>query len=332
MEKVLVTGANGLLGSNIVRQLDASGYRAIAMVRKSSNRLALKDANYILFEGDIANEKDVNNAIRGCDYVIHCAAKTSQSPSNLENYKETNIKATQTIINACIKFNVKRFIFVSTANCFTNGTMENPGDETGSFMPWLKDSGYAYSKFLAQTEVLSAFKTNKLPAIVVNPTFMIGPYDAQTSSGKLLLYAYNNMILFYPPGGKSFVDVEYAAKAISHALIKAKVGETYLLAGKNMTYKDFFQLIAKQSKKKKILIPIPSFLLSSIGKISDIIEHLLSISLPLNTVNAKLLSLDNYFSNKKAMKDLKLEATNIDKAVSKAVSWFKQNGFIQNKT
>ncbi|MDA3905425.1 MAG: NAD-dependent epimerase/dehydratase family protein [Bacteroidales bacterium] len=332
MKKVLVTGANGLLGANVVRQLDVSGYRAIAMVRKGSNREALKGANYDLFEGDIANEQDVNAAIQKCEYVIHCAAKTSQVPSHLDNYVKTNIIATKTIIAACLKFNIKRFIFVSTANCFTNGTIENPGNESSKFMPWLKDSGYAYSKFLAQSEVLSAFKTLDLPAIVVNPTFMIGPYDAQTSSGKLLLYAHNNKIVFYPPGGKSFVDVEYAAKAICNALTEGKVGESYLLAGKNMTYKDFFRLIAKQTARRKILIPIPSFLLSTIGKMSDLMEYLFSISLALNTVNAKLLSLDNYFSNKKAMSELKLKETNLDDAVSKAVDWFKQNGFIRDLT
>jgi dihydroflavonol-4-reductase len=329
MEKVLITGANGLLGSNIVRQLNTQGYLAKAMVRKGSDKRSLRGAEFSLFEGEITNKEDVFEAVSNCDYVIHSAARTTQTPSHLEAYTETNIEATKLLIEACKHFNIKRFIFVSTANCFTNGSIENPGTENSEFMPWLKGSGYAFSKYLAQKEVLCQFKEYAFPTIVVNPTFMIGPYDSKPSSGSLLLYAYKNKVVFYPSGGKSFVDVEYAAKAVVNSLTKGKLGEAYLLSGKNMTYKNFFKLVQKQSEKRKILIPIPFVLLSTIGKIASLLEDIFSLSLPLNTVNARMLSLDNYFSNQKAIDELALENTNIEGAVSKAVDWFKQNEYLK---
>jgi len=329
MQKVLVTGANGLLGANIVRQLSLLGYKPKAMLRKGSNILSLKGAEYELFEGEITNKNDVYKAIADCDFVIHSAAQTSQTLPNIDAYTQVNIEATKTIIEACKKFNIKRFVFVSTANCFTNGTIENPGDETSKFMPWLVDSGYAYSKFIAQLRSLKEFIDNGFPAIVVNPTFMIGAYDAKPSSGKLLLHGYNSRIVFYPPGGKSFVDAEYAANAICNALTIGKVGEAYLLAGTNITYRDFFRIVEKQSGKRKILIPIPSIALSAIGRIFSAIENIFSVSLPLNKVNARLLSLDNYFSSSKAVAELELQKTNIDNAVAKSIKWFKVNGVIK---
>lgn len=78
MKKVLITGANGLLGANVVRQLDVMGHRAKAMVRKGSNTLSLKGAKYELFEGEITNKKDVYEAVSDCDYVIHSAASTAK--------------------------------------------------------------------------------------------------------------------------------------------------------------------------------------------------------------------------------------------------------------
>ena len=328
MKKILVTGANGLLGANIVRQLNNLGYLPKAMTRRSSNKLSLRGTRYELFEGDITNEKDVFEAVSDCDYVIHSAARTTPSPSNLEAYRASNITATKILIKASGYYKIKRFIFVSTANCFTNGTLKNPGNERGGFMPWLKDSGYAYSKFLAQEEVLMHVKKHAFPAIVVNPTFMIGANDSKPSSGKLLLYGYNKKIVFYPIGGKNFVNVEYVADAICRALTNGELGEAYLLAGKNMSYRDFFVQIARQTGKRKILIPIPSVFLMAIGRFSDILENLFSLSLPLSSVNAKLLNLDNYFTNKKAVLDLSMKNTEIEIAVKDALNWFKKNGYL----
>lgn len=329
MKKVLVTGANGLLGANIVRQLNDQGYMPKAMTRRSSNKLSLKGARYELFEGEITNEKDVFEAVSDCDYVIHSAARTTPSPSNLEAYRASNITATKNLIKACRYYQIKRFIFVSTANCFTNGTLSEPGNESSGFMPWLKASGYAYSKFLAQEEVLMNVEKYAFPAIVVNPTFMIGANDSKPSSGKLLLYGYNKKIVFYPAGGKNFVNVEYAADAICKALTKGDLGEAYLLAGENMTYKDFFIQIAKQTGRRKILIPIPSMILSLMGRFSDLLEKLFSLSLPLNTANARLLNLDNYYTNKKAVLGLDMKNTEIELALANAIDWFKRNGHLK---
>lgn len=327
MKKVLVTGANGFLGANIVRQLLDDGYLVKAMLRKASNRLSLNGANCQIFEGEITNPNNVMEAISDCNYVIHAAAKTSQFPTNIEAYQKTNIDATKILIEASKHCNIERFIFISTANCFTNGTIENPGTESSGFMPWLKDSGYAFSKYLAQEEVLREAKENAFPAIVLSPTFLVGAFDAKPSSGKLLLYAFKNRILFHPPGGKSFVDVNFAAKAISKALTIGKIGECYLLAGENLSYKEFFRKVGKLSKKSKLLIPIPKFFLLAIGKLTDILQQYFSLPLPLNSVNARLLGLDNYFLNNKAKTELGLKNTNIKYSINQAINWFQLNKY-----
>ena len=326
-EKVLVTGANGLLGAHLVRQLLRDGYRVKAMVRKNYNPVTLLGVKCELFIGDITNEADLYRGVSDCDYVIHSAANTSQASSEFKAFKQVNMDATNQLIQACKEYNIKRFVFVSTANCFTNGALENPGHEESVFMTWLTESNYAYSKFLAQTEVLREVKDHAFPAIIVNPTFMLGAYDSKPSSGKLLLYAVKNRILFYPSGGKSFVDVEKVAKSISYSLNHGLNGQCYLLAGENMTYRQFFKRIGKVTGKKKILIPIPRKVLLGIGQFVNLLQRYFSISLPLNTVNAKLLCLDNYYSNHKAKQSLALDKMEIDSSINAALTWFKQNNY-----
>jgi dihydroflavonol-4-reductase len=139
--KVLVTGANGLLGSNVASQLTKQGYNVVAVVRKGSNQLALKGIPCEIIECNLTNVADVEKAIFGCDYVVHCAANTQQKPNKLEAFKKINIDATSILIRLSKQHKIKRFVFVSTANCFTNGTIQNPGDESKGFMPWLKKFG-----------------------------------------------------------------------------------------------------------------------------------------------------------------------------------------------
>ena len=322
--KVLVTGANGLLGANVTEQLGTKGFHAVAMVRKGCNMKGLHGLVYNLFEGDITNSEDLEKVISQCDYVVHCAAKTSQN-ARFSEYESANIFSTQLIIEACKKYHVKRLIFVSSANCFTNGTLSEPGNEESDFLPWLKQSGYAFSKYIAQTLVLNETKNKSLNAVVVAPTFMIGARDTGNSSGKLLRYAIKNQILLYPPGGKSFVDAGFAAEAIVNALTNGESGNCYLLAGENLTYKDFFRKVSKLNGTRKLLIPLPKFILILIASVSKLIEQLFHISLPLSKVNQKLLCLNNYFSNKKAVQEIGLKKTNIDDSIFNAISWIKAN-------
>ncbi len=327
-KRVLVTGANGLLGANVIKVLTNNNYHAVAMVREGCNMTGLRNLNYELVYGNITNYNHLEKQIKKCDYVIHCAARTKQTPNKIEAFTEANIKSTELIIELCSKYHTKRLVFVSTANCFTNGTIDNPGNEDSNFMPWLKDSGYAYSKYIAQNMVTKAAENNKINAVTVAPTFMIGERDAGPSSGALLLYGLKKRIVFYPSGGKSFIDVDSAAEAVINALTMGKNGDKYMLSGTNLTYKDFFKIVAEHNSKRKLFIPIPSALLKVVALISDILENITGASLALNSVNRKLLCLDNYFTNNKAVAELRLKHTNINSSINKAINWYKQNRYL----
>ena len=145
MEKVLVTGANGFLGANVVRQLLKAGYAVRAMVRPNCNMTALEGVACEYFYGQITSTESIRNALSGCQYVVHSAALTAQQ-TTYQAYEQINIRSTEKLINASINSNIKRLVFVSTANCQTNGTLAKSGDESGGFMPWLRKSGYAYSR------------------------------------------------------------------------------------------------------------------------------------------------------------------------------------------
>ena len=325
--KVLVTGANGLLGSHIVRELLKRHYNVIVLVRKGSNLRALKGLNIELFYGQMTQRKDVLSAAGDCNFLIHSAAKTSPKPSDVKAFKTANIKSTEHCIEASKKYHLKRFVFVSTANTLGNGTKENPGSEEKPFMPWLKNSGYAYSKFIAQEMVLNETQNSNLDAVVVNPTFIIGENDVKPSSGQIFSHIVGKPVAFYPPGGKNFVDTEAAAIGVVSAMEKGKRGECYLLAGENLTYKEFYKMTAEIVRQNPVMISIPQFILMTLGYLGDFSEKVLKIPVRLSKVNARMLCENNFYTPQKAMKELDLPLVSARESAKKAIDWFRRNNY-----
>jgi dihydroflavonol-4-reductase len=325
--KVLVTGANGLLASNLVRELLHSGYEVRGMVRESSNLLSLKTVDAELFKGDITNPADVRKAFAGCEVVIHAAADTSQWHTNFEAYKKINVDATRLILDEAIRRNVERFIFVSSANAFDPGSKEAPGTEDSSFSLKRK-SGYMISKQVAQNLVLGEFCRSGFPAVVVNPTFMLGKYDAKPSSGLIILMAQQKKLMGYPPGGKNFVHVADVARGIVNAISYGTPGECYLLANENLTYREFFEKLRMVHGRPQSLVKIPRQALCVAGNLGSLYETLSGKPAKLNSVNARLLCADNYYSPEKAVRELDLPQTPIAQAIEDAIEWFEQYGYM----
>ena len=320
--RVLVTGATGLLGSHIAHELVKRKYQVRVLVRPGSDLSALEDLPVEYLKGYLTSDADIDKAVEGCSFVIHSAAMAVHKPTNLEAFREVNINSTIHIINACKKRNVERMVFVSTANCFASGSRRNPGDETGAFPYWMRKSGYAYSKFLAQQQVLEYVKSGLLDAVVVNPTFIIGK-DYKPDAGKIFSYILNKQIAFYPLGGKNFIDAEVTAIGVVNAMEKGRRGECYLLAGENLSYREFYKTVMNYTGQKTVILPMPCLLLKIAGYIGNIFERRLKINVPLTLVNARMLCLENYYTSKKAIQELNLPHVSAKRSIEKALKWFE---------
>lgn len=327
--KVLVTGANGLLGAHVVRELIRRKFQVRVLVREGSNLQALKGLPIEYFKGNITSAENVEQAVQGCDFVVHAAARTNQSPSGIEAHYQPNIIGTQLIIDAAIKFKIKRLVYVSTANCFGNGTKENPGNEEKPFLSWMKKSGYAFSKWQAQQLVLKSSSQESLDAVVVNPTFLIGENDIKPSSGKIFFHAVDKRVVFYPPGGKNFVDANAAAEGVVNALIKGRKGECYLLTGENLLYLDFFKKVTKITGQTSVFIPLPRWLIMTMGYLGCFFEKVFRTPVDLTRVNAKMLCLENYYTAEKAVRQVDFQQIPIEESVEKAILWFRNNKYFK---
>lgn len=325
--KVLVTGGNGFLGSNLTRELYRLGYDVRVLIRPNADMKGIADIPCEIFRGHIDREEDVFQAVAGCNFVIHSASVTEQWSVAYEEYERINFTGTQHIVQACLTYEVEKLVHVSTANTIGPGSKEKPGTELNGFTLFHANSGYINSKYLAQQYVLEQVERRQLPAVIVNPTFMIGPNDVKPSSGKLLLYGLNRKILFYPPGGKNFVYIHDVCQGIINALHKGETGNCYLLAGQNLSYREFFGLVNKLENKSRWLVRIPRFVLKLGGFAGNIRKLLTGDTGKLNRSTAYMLCLDNYYSGRKAEMELSVQYTSAEEAVRKALQWFKEHNY-----
>jgi dihydroflavonol-4-reductase len=322
MSKILVTGANSFLGGNVVLELLGRGYRVRGLMRKSA-LMPVSHENLEKFHGHITRSRDVMRAAEGCDILIHIAAATDPSLPE-SDYEAVNVAGTENVIKAALFHKAGKVIYISTANAYGHGTKERPGDETIPVRPPFSRSGYARSKLRAQDLVLQAFRSSATRVTVVNPTFMIGPNDWKISSNRIILRALGKRMVLIPPGGKNFVHVKDVAVATCNAIDMGKEGECYLLAGENLSYREFYMKMAAVTGKKPLLINIPRGLLWLAG-ITGSLLRLAGLRSDIRLVNMQMISTGNYYHPGKAIRDLKLPQTPVEKAIEDAISWFSHS-------
>lgn len=326
--RVLVTGATGLLGHHIVKEL-LKGNTPVRLLLRNPNGNLWKDSLLVeMVKGNIEDRESVNHAVEGCTHIIHAAANTKPWPVALKHYTATNVEGTKNICYAALRFGIERMVYVSTAGFIGPGKAERIATEQDDFRPFDTLSGYVASKYLAQQHVMEQAQHNGLPAVVVNPTFMIGSNDRKPSSGALLLYGLKRNLVLCPPGVKDFVPATDVAKAICNALQMGETGTFYLLSGYPMHYDDFYKKLKRLYGRPIRTITLPKWLIMFSGAIGSMLQWLLRKPLPLNLTNARILCSKNYYDATKARHDLAFNPGPLDDAISESVSWFRQNGYI----
>lgn len=324
--KVLVTGANGLLGHHVVMELIKRALNVKIIVRSIKN--VHFDLGKVDVEtGNFTNYGDLKKAATGCDAIIHIAAATALDFSHYIDYEKININASKQLLEIASELSINNIVYISTANTIGYGNKKQYADEKNSIQYPFTSSLYAKSK-LAAEKIFQSYSSDK-HIVIINPSFLVGSYDTKPSSGKLLLMGYGKRIMFVPRGGKNFVSVNDVAVACCNALTMGISGQRYLAAGENLSFKKFYKLQSKIGGYPQKIIKIPDFILLIIAFAGDIINFF-KIKTPLTSVNLKQLMIREYYNNTRARQELLMPVTPIEQAVKEAIHWFKTSSYIKS--
>ena len=300
-DRVLVTGASGLLGQHLVRQLLSRGYPVRALVRTTQHRdLVPLDAE--LVPGDIRNPVDVAAAVAGCRYVFHaCCTHVYNLPP--QEVWAVNVDGTRRVCDAVKSSGCEKLIFTSTIS-----TLKRiPGPHTpDSVMPARQRN--TVTKQFAEDLVLDCVREG-LPAVVVNPTFFVGPFDYRPSPFRLWFpLAIISRVRLVPGGGFNVVGAADVASAHLWALDHGNVGERYPISGENISLAKFVAAINMAVGRPGAPKTIPDWILRLMahGRVFD-------------SYVAGMLSRSNYVD---AVSPLPKQS--LDQVIHETVQWFSE--------
>ena len=247
MAKTLVTGASGFVGSHLARALAKRGDELRLLARRGSNLEHLADLEFERSTGDVTDRRAVRRAMKDVERVFHVAGTTSMRSRDRDRVFEVNVTGTRNVVEEASRAEVERVIHTSSAGAIGPARPGGTADEHQAFTAGHLGIAYVNSKHEAEMEATRA-AAGGLPLVIVNPTFVLGPDDPSNgTSNALVKRVMLRQIPFYVDGGLNIVDVRDVANGHLLADRKGKVGERYILGGRNFTLGRLFADIGRIS-------------------------------------------------------------------------------------
>ncbi len=244
---ILVTGGAGLLGKELIKQLLLQGKR----VRAIYNNTKLPDFHSDSLQQMQCNILDVvglEEAMKGVEYVYHCAAIVSFNPKRKQEMFKINIEGTANVVNAALDAGIKKMVYVSSVAALGRIRENELINETMNWTEETSNSAYGQSKYLAEMQVWRGIGEG-LDAVMVNPVIILGAGDWNSGSSQIFKTAYNEFP-WYTEGSTGFVDVRDVVKAMIELMNSDITAERFIISAENRTYADVFNLMAKAFGKK----------------------------------------------------------------------------------
>jgi dihydroflavonol-4-reductase len=326
MKRVLVTGATGCVGSNLIQALTKENIEVIAFHRKNSNTLNLKN---ILVEhryGDVRDKESLREAVKDCDTVFHTAAVVSFWKGKRAVQFEINVGGTRNVVEACIEKGVQKLVHTSSVAALGYRIDGKLIDETTSYN-WEPSVGYKYSKHLAEMEILEGVSRG-LNAVIVNPSVIIGPGDLYVHGGQLVRDIARKRIPAYSAGGTNIVGVRDVVAGHIAAARHGKSGERYILGNKNLTHKQVFALVAAVLHKPAPVIKSPVIVTKFIARTLDLIGTVTGKQPWITSELISGLGKNNWYTIDKAVHELGFSPTSLEDAVLDSYEWYKKHGML----
>ena len=326
--KTLVTGANGFVGSSLVRHLLDMNHEIKALIRPNSDRRNLDGLPIETVEGDLQDLSSLKTAVKNCSSLFHVAADYRLwIPEPAEMYK-TNVNGTKDLMLAAADANIDKIIYTSSVATLGINSDGSPANENTQSSLEDMIGHYKRSKYLAEQEAINLVNQKQLPIIIVNPSTPIGPRDIKpTPTGRIVLDTLRGMMPAYVNTGLNIVHVDDVAKGHILAFKHGKIGERYILGGENMSLKEILQLIDKVIGKKTMRVCLPQNFILPIVYCMELWATF-SNDEPRATLEGVQMSKKfMYFSSEKAMNELDYSPRPAIQAIEDAIQWFKENGY-----
>ncbi|MGE5249740.1 MAG: SDR family NAD(P)-dependent oxidoreductase [Bacteroidota bacterium] len=325
MTSALVIGGTGFVGSNIALRLVERHWTVRILQRPGSSPQLLEGGPFRFIPGDVLVPETLLPAMRGVDVVFNAAGVVDYWRQGVERMYQVNVEGTRSVMEAALRSGVGRVVHTSS----TAAIGIHPGvlvDETFKFNVKPEQFVYGHSKHLAE-EIVLEFVRKGLPAVIVNPTTVIGPRDIRkVSCGMVVEVIKHCAPPLIPPGGLNVVPICDAAQGHIEAAGKGRLGERYILGGENMSHMQLYQTIADVVGCGMKLKAMPRWQVSFLAMLTDMLQPRTSGPVPLTGDRLRLESQFFYYDTTKARAAFDLPKTPLRTTIGRTYEWYEAMG------
>ncbi|MFM9840419.1 MAG: NAD-dependent epimerase/dehydratase family protein [Cyclobacteriaceae bacterium] len=321
---ILVTGANGLLGSFILRKLVAEGESVIGLKRRTSDTHLTDDLKGKIAwrDADVTDTISLNESFKDASCVIHAAAMVSFNPREEDQLYKVNVDGTKNVVNACLTNGIKKLIHISSVAALGRQKGSSILDENSKWIDSPLNSAYAKSKYLAELEVYRGIEEG-LPANIVNPSFILAPSDWEKSSSQMFHYIWKEK-KFYSSGQANYVDVEDVAEIVFKLCRQNFVGERFIASAGTISFKELFEQMALRLKKKAPSIKVGSKLLTAFALTEEIRCRVFGTRPLITRESVKATKEIFTYSNKKSVEHLTMKYKTLSETLDRCCDYYQR--------
>ncbi len=325
---VLLTGATGFLGASLAREILAQGHRLRALVRPGTPRDTLAGLEVEWALGSLTDIPSLGYATAGCDALIHAAADYRIFVPDPRRMRQVNVVGTEALMQAALAAGLRRVVHVSSVATLKPRADGSPATEADAATPEEAIGPYKSSKTEAERLVEQMVRRDGLPAVVVNPSTPIGPFDRRpTPTGRIILEAARGRMPAYVDTGLNLVHAADCARSVVAALERGAPGERHILGGQDVSLADMLGFIAAECGHRAP-VRLPRAPLYPLAVLSELAARVTKREPMLTLDGLRMAGHRMYFSSAKAEAVLGHHARPWQEGVRDAIAWFRQAGML----
>jgi len=324
---VLVTGATGFVGANVTRRLVDDGRRVRVLARPTSTLQALEGCAVELVRGDILEPDSLRPAFDGCGLVFHVAADYRLWARDPAQIYRNNVEGTRNVLEACARARVERVVYTSSVGTLGIPADGGPGIETTPVTLADMIGPYKRSKFLAE-RVAEEYAARGLPVVIVNPTNPIGPWEVKpTPTGQMIVDYLLGRMFATLDTGLNLIHVADVARGHLLAARVGRAGEKYILGCENHSLAEIFGLLERITGIRAPRLRVPHALVTLVALGNEALARATGRPPRVPLTGVRMARKRMYFSADKAVRELTLPQTPVERALRDAVDWFVAHGY-----
>jgi len=323
---IVVTGASGLVGANMLRALLAQGHTVRALVHRDQR--AVQGLQVERVAGDVRDVESLLVAFQNAEVVFHLAGSISLEMDSWTEVEAVNVAGTRHVAAACLQCGVRRLVHFSSIHALDQEPLDVPVDETRRRVEAPTFPPYSRSKAAAEKEV-AAVQQKGLETVVLIPTAIVGPFDFKPSYfGQAVLSLAKGRIPALVKGGFDWVDVRDVVAGAIQAGLHAPSGANYILSGHWHTVQQVAQMVQELTGQLAPRLVVPTWLAYQAAPLMRLAARFLGTDPIYTRVTLQALESNRQVSSARAQRDLDYHTRPFQETLADTLAWFESNGYL----